>query len=203
MNGNAGWLRRLVRYVALTDDAPLLLPLLRARVTPEAFHGSQSVSEAAAATLVDAFRLAPSAGNSQPWGLLLAHRGDATHDRLVARLAPSSRRWAPSAALLAVTAVRRFVDDSDMPYSEFADYDLGQAVAHLTVQAAALGLSSHQFAAFDHERLTAAFDVPPHWSVTTGIAVGQGVISELAPRERRPLAEMAYGARFGVPALPV
>jgi nitroreductase len=171
--------------VALTDHAPLLLPLLRARVTPEAFDGSRSVSKAEAATLVDAFRWAPSAGNSQPWGLLLAHRGDETHDRLVARLAPSSRRWAPSAALLAVTAVRRFVDDSDMPYSEFADYDLGQAVAHLTVQAEALGLATHQFRAFDLDGLAGDLAPRPGWAIVSMIAIGHAATPPAHERSRR------------------
>jgi hypothetical protein len=44
--------------------------------------------------------------------------------------------------------------------------------------------------------------VPAHWSVTTGIAVGRGITSDLTPRVRRPLAEVAYAGRFGVPALP-
>ena len=135
--------------------------------------------------MVDAFRLVPSAGNSQPWGLLLAHRGDATHDRLVARLAPSSRRWAPSAALLAVTAVRRFVDDSDMPYSEFADYDLGQAVAHLTVQAEAIGLATHQFRAFDLDGLTRDLAPRRGWAIVSMIAIGHAAMPPARVRSRR------------------
>jgi hypothetical protein len=70
------------------------------------------------------------------------------------------------------------------------------------VQASALGLSTHQFAAFDHAGLADACGVPAHWSVTTGITVGLGVTSDLVPRTRRPLAETAYGARFGEPVLP-
>ena len=62
-----------------------------------------------------------------------------------------------------------------------AQYDLGQAVAHLTVQASALGLGVHQFAAFDHDGLAGLAGVPPHWRVTTGLAVGLAVESDLAP----------------------
>ena len=78
-------------------------------------------------------------------------------------------------------------------------FDLGQAVAHLTVQASALGLGVHQFAAFDHDGLTVSAGVPPHWRVTTGLAIGRPVESELVPRSRRPLGELAFGARFGEP----
>ena len=176
--------RRLVLTVALTDDAPVLLPLLRARATPEAFDSTRAVTEAEAASLVDAFRWAPSAGNSQPWGLLLAHRGDATHERLVQRLAPSSRRWAPQAALLAVTAAYRFVDD-DMPYSDFADYDLGQAVAHLTIQAEALGLATHQFRAFDLDGLTRDLAVRQGWAIVSMIAIGHALTRQAQDTQER------------------
>ena len=39
--------------------------------------------------------------------------------------------------------------------------------------------------------------MPAHWSVTTGIAIGVGIVSEVAPRTRRPLTEIAFGGRFG------
>jgi hypothetical protein len=87
-------------------------------------------------------------------------------------------------------------DDAPL-YSDYAAYDLGQAVAQLTAQASAMGLSCHQFAAFDHDGLAAAAAVPSHWSVTTGVAVGRGLVSDVAPRSRRPLEELAFGSVFG------
>ncbi|NTU80510.1 MAG: hypothetical protein HGA45_14225 [Chloroflexales bacterium] len=42
----------------------------------------------------------------------------------------------------------------------YALYDLGQAVANLTVQATALGLSVHQLAGFDPEQARGAFAIP-------------------------------------------
>lgn len=56
---------------------------------------------------------------------------------------------------------------------EFSVYDLGQAVAHMTLQAQDLGLSVRQFRAFDQEGLAAEFDVPAHRQVTTMSAVGR------------------------------
>jgi hypothetical protein len=69
------------------------------------------------------------------------------------------------------------------------------------VQASALGLGVHQFAAFDHDGLAALAGVPRHWRVTTGLAIGLAVESDLAARTRRPLSELAFGARFGTPLL--
>lgn len=185
-------------------DSAALHPLLRDRRSVKTYDAAHRIADDELATLLEAARWAPSAGNSQPWAFLVARRGDDAHGLAVPLLAPSVRRWAPAASALvfALHQVASGPEADALLYSDYAAYDLGQAVAHLTVQAAALGLSSHQFAAFDHARLTAAFEVPPHWSVTTGIAIGLGVTSELSPRERRPLAEVAYGARFGVPVLP-
>lgn len=54
--------------------------------------------------------------------------------------------------------------------SEVSLYDLRQAVAHMTLQAVALGLSTCQFRAFDRDAL--AIDFAVSWEVTTMSAVG-------------------------------
>jgi nitroreductase len=182
------------------EDQPELLPLLRERRSVRDYDESHQLGPELL-TLLEAARWAPSAGNSQPWAFLVGRRGDVAHQVFVPLLAPSVRRWAPaaSALLFALHQIASGPDDDALIYSDYAAYDLGQAVAHLTVQASALGLSCHQFAAFDHDGLAAACGVPPHWSLTTGIAVGLGVSAELTPRTRRPLSEIAYGARFGEP----
>jgi hypothetical protein len=109
----------------------------------------------------------------------VGRRGDARHEALVPLLAPSSRRWAPSASALVVNLVHRRVDDSDLPYSEFADYDLGQAVAHLTLQAQAMGLACRQFRAFDLDGVATEIGLADGWDVVSMTAVGRSV-------DRRP-----------------
>ncbi len=178
-----------------------LLPLLRDRRSVRAFDPTHSLSSVELASLLEAARWSPSAGNSQPWAFLVALRGDAAHSSFVPLLAGSVGRWAPDASALVFTLHRTASgpETDALAYSDYALYDLGQAVAHLTVQAAHLGLSTHQFAAFDHAALAVAAGVPSHWQVTTGVAVGLGIESEVRPRGRRPVAELAYGARFGAP----
>ena len=177
-----------------------LLPLLRDRRSVRAFDPAHSLSSDDLDLLLEAARWAPSAGNSQPWAFLVARRSDPAHEVFVPLLAPSVRRWALDASALVFTLHRTASgpEADALLYSDYAMYDLGQAVAHLTVQAGALGLATHQFAAFSHDGLRDAADVPPHWQVTTGIAIGLGTESELRPRERRAVAELAYGAKFGV-----
>lgn len=169
---------------------PLVHPLLAARFSPHRFDATRTVDDESIAALVEAFRWAPSAGNSQPWGLFPARRGEPAHARLVPHLAPSSARWAPDAAVLFVTAAHRHVEDTDLMYSEFADYDLGQAVAHLTIQAQALGLSSHQFRAFDINGLTRELRPRPGWRIMSMIAVGHPAQETPRDRDRRPRADV-------------
>ncbi|MGH3094932.1 MAG: hypothetical protein ACRDMV_02900, partial [Streptosporangiales bacterium] len=111
-----------------------------------------------------------------------------THQRLVRHLAKSSAAWAPTASILTANLSHRFVADTDWDFSEFSVYDLGQAVAHMTLQAQAMGLSARQFRAFDREGLAAEFGVPAHWEVTTMTAFGR------APDGTAPHAAAAPGA---------
>jgi nitroreductase len=156
--------------------SPLLHPLLAGRWSPASFDACYDVRPDEIEALLEAARWAPSAGNSQPWAFIVGQRGDATHSRLVRHLAGSSARWALSASLLLANLAHRYVADTDWEYSEFSLYDLGQAVAHMTLQAQALGLSARQFRAFDRAGVAAEFDVPGHWEVTTMVAIGRAAL---------------------------
>ncbi|MBF4162486.1 nitroreductase family protein [Nocardioides acrostichi] len=179
-------------------DVPLLGDFSRERFSPVRFDAEHTASGAEVDSLLDAARRAPSAGNSQPWAFVVGVRADAVHDRLVRHLARSSGAWAPHASVLLANLARRSVEHSTLEYSEFAHYDLGQAVAHLTFQAHRLGLAVHQFRAFDRPGLTAEFGVPPHWEVTSMAAVGRALGSRqdhAAPgtsRERRSVADITW-----------
>ncbi|MCM3556791.1 nitroreductase family protein [Janibacter melonis] len=154
--------------------APALHPALAARFSPVQFDGRATVTSDHVDTLLEAARRAPSAGNSQPWMFIVAVRGDDTHARLVPHLARSSARWVPPASLVVVNLAHVFVEDTtDWEYSEFSRYDLGQAVAHMTIQGLSMGLDSHQFRAFDREGVAAEFTIPPHWEVTSMTAFGR------------------------------
>jgi len=191
-------------HARVVDDPPPipeLHPLLSRRWSPTTFDVAHRASSAEVELLLEAARWAPSAGNSQPWAFIIGRRGDLTHQRLVRHLARSSASWAPTAGLLIANLAHRYVEDTDWDYSEFSSYDLGQAVAHMTVQAQALGLAVRQFRAFDRAGLAEEFGVPQHWEVTTMAAVGRvpaATAQEAArqagafPRERRPLSELVW-----------
>lgn len=178
---------------------PGLHPLLASRWSPLRFDEAHAFTSDEVTVLLEAARWAPSAGNSQPWAFVVGRRGDRVHERLVTHLFPSSRRWAPTAALLVANLSHRLVEGTDWEYSEFAHYDLGQAVAHLTLQAQALGLGVRQFRAFDRDGLAADFEVPAHWEVTSMAAIGRpdadvapSTADDPASRQRLSLEEILW-----------
>jgi nitroreductase len=199
-----------------TGASPLLHPLLRERRSSRIFDAGYDVPDGDLVRILEAARWSPSAGNSQPWAFVVAQRGEPAHDRMVALLSRGTASWAPAASALVLTLHRTGHDeDPTMAFSDYAAYDLGQAVAFLTVQAQALDLHVHQFAGFDHARMAAEFEVPASWAVTTVVAVGRrpalAAVESVDPglrareqgrRERKELAEFVFTERYGVPRWP-
>jgi nitroreductase len=185
-----------VGHEAVTD-APLH-PLLAHRWSPRGFDPEYELSDADLHTLLEAARWAPSNGNSQPWRFVVSRRGDEIHPRLVKHLMPGNQLWAPSASMLMLAAAATVRDDGKV--LAHAWYDTGQAVAHLTVQAGALGLAVHQMGGFDREGIRAEFALPAHVEPIAMVAVGRYDpdaplpeplwTRERAPRERRPVREI-------------
>lgn len=160
-----------------------LLPVLRERWSPRAFDSSHHLTDQDIDVLLEAARWAPSAGNSQPWAFHLVRRETPEWDELLKHLAGSSLPWASQASALVVNLSHVYVEDTDWEYSEFSIYDLGQAVAHMTIQAHSMGLSCRQFRAFDKDAVRGLLHVPAHWDVLTMTAVGRATSNaERGPR---------------------
>lgn len=182
---------------------------LRERWSISVFDDQHTLSHDQIDTLLHAAQWAPSAGNGQPWAFIVAERGNAAHRALVEHLSRGNSGWVPraSAVFLALAQIAPDSEGNGPKWATYSYYDLGQAAAHLTVQAASLGLWVHQFAGFDHEAVAAALDVPSHFQLMTGIAVGvRGNPGEVSPddvareqrdRVRKPLGQFAYGERWG------
>lgn len=166
---------------------------LVARWSPLAWDPDHTIGPDTVDHLVAAARWSPSAGNSQPWSFVAALRGDPTHRRLVPLLSAGTLRWAPEAALLVVNICHRYVEGTDWDYSEFAEYDLGQSVAHMTIQAQTMGLHARQFRGFDRDAVERELHLPHHWVAMTMTAFGRPQPGT-APtgRDRRPQRELIW-----------
>lgn len=171
---------------------------LSSRWSPTIFDPAHVLGDDDVLTLLEAARWAPSSGNSQPWRFVVALRGSAAHAALVPHLSRGNSGWVPRASLVLVAGCE-VVDVKD---PDTARYDLGQASAHVTLQARAMGLHTHQFGGFDKPAAAVALGVPDHVRLMAGIAVGVRGDPASAPegdrerearaRSRRPLEEVAY-----------
>jgi nitroreductase len=177
---------------------PELHPLLAARWSPRAFDPVAELTPAEVASLLEAARWAPSCANSQPWRFVVGVRDDETHKRILTNLNDRNQRWAGDASLLLVGA--HAILGPDGALLRHAAYDMGQAIAHLSLQAVALGLATHQMGGFDAASLRADLDIPTELEIAVVVAVGRlgdpgGLPPDLRARElelrsRRPVADL-------------
>ncbi|PZF97520.1 hypothetical protein C1I99_15395 [Micromonospora deserti] len=164
-----------------------LTSLLAFRWSPRSFDPTAELTPAEASALLEAARWAPSAGNGQPWRFALGHRDDDTWKRILVNLPERDQRWAARASALLLAAHLR----PDAEPARYAAYDLGQAVAHLTVQATALGLHVRQVLDLDRAGLVEA----------ALLADGRRVVPHRDPGERRQQYRPGHG-RDEQPARP-
>lgn len=191
--------------------AEQLVEPLRSRWSPSIFDDQHHLTHEQISTVLHAAQWSPSSGNSQPWAFVVAERGSASHQVLVAHLSRGNAGWVPRASvvLIATTQVAPDADGNGGRNEALACYDLGQAAAHVTLQARAMDLHAHQFGGFDQAAVAAALGVPDHVRVLSGIAIGvRGDPAEVSerdqereqrPRARKPLAEMVHGDAWGEP----
>ena len=166
---------------------------MRSRRSTSVFDEHHELSDAELELVLTAARWAPSWGNLQPWAFVVARRGGAAHRALGPHLRRGNSTWVPRASVVLLTAaqVAPAPDGGGFKDARSSCYDLGQAAAHLTLQATAMGLATHQFAGFDKEGIGRDLGVPEWFRVLSGIALGRqgdptGVSERDREREDRP-----------------
>lgn len=197
-------------YQGIADpNRGAILDLLAQRRSRYAFS-SRPVEPEKLRRLFEAARWAPSSYNDQPWGFLVATRGEPErYVRLLGVLAKLNQQWAQYAPVLAIAVARQDFAHNGQS-NRHALYDLGQAVANLTVQATALGLAVHQMGGFDIDQARHSFRLPDGHEPVAVMAIGYPgdpkVLPEAlrqretAPRRRRPLVEFVFSGTWGEPS---
>ena len=180
------------------DTSVPIVPELDTRWSPRSFDADATVSDAQLDALLEAARWAPSAQNHQARRFVVARRGSEAFDTIVGALLSFNAMWAGNASALVIAiAETSTVEGDERPTAE---YDLGQAVAHLSVQAHAEGFHTHQMAGVEWDVIVAAFGLTDNLKPVTITAVGvvdtaDKLIEalaerETAPRTRLPLTEL-------------
>jgi nitroreductase len=182
------------------NDYPIIEPL-RQRWSPYAF-AQTPVAKETLLTLLEAARWAPSCFNEQPWRFIVGDKTDdeATYAKILSSLVEFNQGWAREAPVLLVAIAKKTFTQNGNP-NRHAPYDLGQAIGHLTIQAAALGLAMHQMAGFDPAKVSASFELSDDFDPIAVMAIGfMGKMEDLEEplrsrhaspeRPRKPLSEL-------------
>ena len=180
-------------------------PLLKKRWSPRAFS-EKPIENEKLQRMFEAARWSPSASNEQPWAYIFGKKGDETYNKIMSSLVEFNQIWSQFAPVLIVACAKKDVVKGEGE-NLYRMYDIGQAVAHFTFQAASEGLYVHQMAGFDAEKTNELFHIPANFEAVTVLAIGYmgdpKVLHpkleklEVAARERKPLKEFIFSGEFG------
>jgi nitroreductase len=158
-------------------------------------------------SLFEAARWSASSYNEQPWTYIVATRDDpGEYERLLHCLVEANQAWAKAAPVLAIGCTRLTFTRNNKPNAA-AVHDLGLASSSLTFEATSRGIDVHQMIGILPDRVRAEYKIPDEVQPLTGLAIGYAGNPaqfldnlrerDLAPRTRKPLAELVYSGSWG------
>ena len=180
-------------------------PPLADRWSPRAYSHTHTMTKEDLGSCFEAARWSASSGNSQPWSFALGLRGDDTFAAILESLAEGNAVWAQHASALVANITQ--LTTLEGKTQSHAVYDLGQAVAHFSVQATVEGFVVHQMGGFDAAKLGASLGLPESHAVISVMTVGvMGDPADLPEkfqerealaRVRKPLSDIVtHGVRY-------
>jgi|APIni6443716594_1056825.scaffolds.fasta_scaffold04418_2 nitroreductase len=179
-------------------------PIVASRWSPRAYD-TRPVEPVKLQRIFEAARWAASSSNLQPWYFLVGMKGDEAYEKIFETLVEFNQLWAVNAPLL-VLAISKTTNQRGEPNKSYA-YDLGQAVATLSLQAIAEGIYTHQMGGFDATKAAGLFEIPEDYKAlvvfTLGYLGDHGELHhklqklELSPRIRRSAREFVFTGSFG------
>lgn len=179
--------------------------LARNRWSPRAFLDRQ-VEREKLISMFEAARWSASGGNEQPWRFIVGMNRDETWQKIFSTLDEGNKEWNKAVPVL-ILAIGNKISSWDGNVSGYFQYDTGQAVAQLTLEAMNQGLHVHQMGGFSAEKSMELFEIPDTFQPLTVIAAGYignpdtlaGKLRqrELQARTRKDLAEVVFNGKFG------
>jgi len=179
-------------------------PLIAARWSPRAY-GTKPVEIEKLQRIFESARWAASSSNHQPWYFLVGFKGDEVYQKVFEALVEFNQLWAGNAPVLVLAIAKTTNPHGDINKS-YA-YDLGQAVATLSLQAMSEGVYTHQMGGFDAEAAAQSFEIPDEYKIRVVFTLGYlGDVEtlhhklqhlEMNPRTRRPIRESVFTGAFG------
>ncbi len=183
--------------------------LIRRRWSPRAF-APKMVEGTVLASMLEAARWAASSFNEQPWYYLVATKDQPEEfSRMLACLVDVNQSWAKGAPVLMLSFMKTNFSHNDSP-NRVAMHDVGAASSTLALEGMTRGVFVHQMGGILLDKIRQTYDIPPGYDPVAAIALGYAgdvktlpekfQAAEVAPRQRKPLAQFIYSKMWANPA---
>lgn len=138
--------------------------------------------------VLEAGRLAPSAGNRQPWQFIVV-----TDKKVKEKLrAAYDRDWFVSAPVIIIGCAVPEEGWIRMDGQEYWMVDVAIAIQNMILTATDLGLGTCWVADFDEKAIRKAVKLPPNIHVVAMTPLGHPTYEKLPEKSRKPLAEITH-----------
>ena len=167
------------------------IEIARTRQSCRAYDETRPVEEEKISSMLEAARLAPSACNGQPYHFTVC-RGETALEVARATAGLGMNKFAVQAPVLIVVSEKPYVKSAAMgarvKNNDYRSMDIGIAVAYLTAEATAQGLSTCILGWLDDAKIRAicGLDQPVRLVITVGYAKDETV----RPKKRKELSEL-------------
>ena len=162
------------------------------RQSCRSYDEARPVEEEKLTAILEATRLAPSACNGQPYHFTVC-RGQAAKEVAAATMGMGMNKFAPQAPVCIVVSEEPYVKSAAvgarLKKNDYRSIDIGIAVAYLTAEAAAQGLSTCILGWLDDEKIRSICGLtqPVRLVITLGYAKGD---DKLCTKKRKDLGEL-------------
>lgn len=190
------------------DTAVPILPQFAARYSGVSYDSSRALTEDQILALSEAARWAPSCHGDQPWRYIICDKtsNPEAWNKALACLLEKNQAWCKSAPVLIIACCDSVLSKTGAA-NVYGPYDTGAASVSMCLQAAALGLMTHQMAGFVADTAREQFQIPERFKPLTMMAVGYQLpedqleepfkTRELAARARNPLGQNFFAGAWG------
>ena len=153
--------------------------------------------------VMEAARWSASSYNEQPWRFIVGIKDENdSYAKIFEVLGSFNQSWAKNAPVLILGCGKKTFSHNQQPNKHYL-YDVGQAMASLSLQATEEHLYLHQMAGFFPDKAREVFGIPSDFDAVVAVAMGylgdpdtlseKHRNAELAPRTRKHLDEICYG----------
>ena len=179
----------------LQDNFPVLMDVLEAIETRRSVrkYKPEAIPEGDLKKILEAARIAPSAGNKQPWRFVVV-RDQETRTKLAK--ASRNQMWTADAGVIVVALAM----DKGSPeiYERWVEKDVMIAVEHMVLAAWELGYGTCWIGAFTEADVKSILGIPEKMTVVNLLPIG-GPDHSPDARPRKAFSEIYHDGEYGKP----